>query len=498
MNLDFVKTYNGLQVKMFYATVLIFTIRYIVVIGYNISNDQDILTIINSISLAIIIGNLIFLFRNTKYIKFATLILVYNSVISIFLSLSLNISGATESIYLARDLIVINILILITAFMTDRLNTLIFTLVLITLFLTLKPVFGIDIYSAYIYLILFFIVAGFFIYSLLANLIESTVKMSMEAKLKIEELSNFKNKITQFLFHDLKVPVNSIIELNAHENNSNCKKTVHYAETIKRQLEDVLDIERLEEPELTIKKEKILFSSILHKAVLSVEVLAIQKNIRVNYDLFNLGYLYCDGNIIERVIINLLFNAVKYSHNNTEISIQVTNKADICVISVKDQGLGIKKEHLNKVFDKYFKVEPGLSKNTSSNGLGLTFCKLAVNAHKGTIRVTSSENSGSEFIIELPGYSPSIEKAIPLTITKNEIIFSGTEKEKIKDICVTLLHIPIYKMGEIIPILQSLEKIKIPKIQQWVEILTHAVYSGNQEYFKALLNQVLENDGKSQ
>ena len=496
MNENLVNIYNGLKVKMFYALAALFIIRYVFFITINISHNQDALLIINTAGLLAFLVVTAYLHRNTGRIKTATQILVYASTISIFLPIFLNVTSGYSSMYLARDVAIANILLFVMAFMAGRLNTIIFAAVLIISFVSLKIGWDVYVYSSYnTYLIVVFIIAGCFIYVLLANLIESTIKTLLEGKLKTEGLLHFKRKITQFIFHDLQIPVNAIIELNAKSKSSNALKTKYYAQTIKRQLEDILDTEKMEEEALVLKKENVLISEIIHKAVVSVEVLAKQKNININYNFVCSGYLNCDRYVIERVVINLLVNAIKFSYHNSEVAVDVKGQDQQCHISVKDKGIGMKPEHLDKIFDKFYRVEQSAGSGTTpSSGLGLAFCRLAVQSHGGIITVVSEEKEGSEFTVKLPDFvsGPEGEKITKKKLEK--IYLSKLEKEQVRENCLRLSGIPIYKMGEIIPVLISMEKTQSKNIKNWVEAQTHAVYCGNQEHYTTLNSYALMKD----
>jgi K+-sensing histidine kinase KdpD len=402
-------------------------------------------------------------------------------------------AGYSENgdIKLVRDLITINIMILITAFMVGRKHTIILTSFLLSAYFLMSFFFRVTVFSDYLIFLSLFTLAALFIYSLLANLIEKTVKASMDAKVEIEQLSKFKHNIIRLVFHDLKVPVNSIIDLNLKENTSKSEKTVFYARIIKKQLENVLDVEKLEEAEMKPEFRDFSVREIIFNAINSIEVLANQKNIKIKTSFYSEGLLTCDRNLIERVFINLLSNAVKYSDLNKDILIIVESNYNFCKITVEDNGIGISTEHMDKIFNKYYMINTNNSSSGGSTGLGLTFCKLAVAAHKGNIEVKSIKESGSAFIVNIPGYKINELHENQTSFTNEVFILEQKDQAQLKTLCETIKNIPLFKIGEIIPLIKTYENNPQEKIRLWVNQLSNAVYNGNTQHYNQLINLVL-------
>jgi two-component system phosphate regulon sensor histidine kinase PhoR len=106
--------------------------------------------------------------------------------------------------------------------------------------------------------------------------------------------------------------------------------------------------------------------------------------------------------LIEQALINLIGNAVKYSTDGKNIVVSACTERDGIVLSVKDYGYGIEKEHLERLFERFYRVDKGRSRQEGGTGLGLSIVKHIAQAHGGTVSVQSRFGEGSVFSIFLP------------------------------------------------------------------------------------------------
>lgn len=107
-------------------------------------------------------------------------------------------------------------------------------------------------------------------------------------------------------------------------------------------------------------------------------------------------------NHLTNAICNLIDNAIKYSAEKPEIKIQTFNKDEKLIFMISDNGIGIDKEYLKKVFEKYFRVPTGNLHDVKGFGLGLAYVKKIIELHHGTVELTSEKVKGSTFIISFP------------------------------------------------------------------------------------------------
>jgi signal transduction histidine kinase len=132
-----------------------------------------------------------------------------------------------------------------------------------------------------------------------------------------------------------------------------------------------------------------------------VAPVAEEKGIRLDADLSSVN-VTADRLRLEQVAINLMTNAVRYNKPNGTVKIRSGRSAGKAFLEVWDTGIGIPREMLNKVFDRFFRVDDSRNSGTGGTGLGLAICKSIVEAHGGTVSVDSDFGEGSAFRIEFP------------------------------------------------------------------------------------------------
>ena len=142
---------------------------------------------------------------------------------------------------------------------------------------------------------------------------------------------------------------------------------------------------------------------VVENIVNSVAVFVKSKNLKIIFDTdVEEKIIACDTYQIERVMLNLISNAIKFSNANGEIRVNIVDKGTKVEIIVKDEGVGIEAKHLTHIFQRYYQVDKSLNRNAEGSGIGLSLVKLIVETHGGKIYAKSKVNEGSTFIIELP------------------------------------------------------------------------------------------------
>ena len=171
------------------------------------------------------------------------------------------------------------------------------------------------------------------------------------------------------------------------------------------QVEKVLQMSMFERQKATLKM-KDLNANELIAGVINTFALKVEKNDgSITSELeATCPWIFVDEMHFTNVVFNLLDNAVKYkkADENLHLHVRTWNEQGKLYISIQDNGIGIKKENLKKIFDKFYRVHTGNLHDVKGFGLGLAYVKKIIQDHKGTIRAESELNVGTKFIIVLP------------------------------------------------------------------------------------------------
>lgn len=144
-------------------------------------------------------------------------------------------------------------------------------------------------------------------------------------------------------------------------------------------------------------------NALIKRIVMTFEGTCKKKKLIIKLD-FSEKQEYVDGDIdkIQQVLYNLIDNAIKFSHNNSNIRIATSEKNEKVFIAVKDYGIGIPKDSIQKIWERFYKTDTSRGKDKKGTGLGLSITKEIINAHNQNINVISTEGVGTEFIFTLP------------------------------------------------------------------------------------------------
>lgn len=179
--------------------------------------------------------------------------------------------------------------------------------------------------------------------------------------------------------------------------------------------------------ELNISNENIV--NVIEDVVESVSEYVKSKGLNITFDTdVEENIIACDVNKIQRVILNLISNSIKFSELGDEIYVSVDNKDDTVEISVVDSGMGIDERYLDSIFERFKQVDKSFTRNTEGSGIGLCLVKSIVELHGGKISVESKLGKGSKFKIELP--SRTIEKTD--NTNKDEMLSNNVDRINIE------------------------------------------------------------------
>ena len=227
---------------------------------------------------------------------------------------------------------------------------------------------------------------------------------------QLKELEALRDNLVHMVVHDMRTPLslmNGHLELLKMRSSLNSQGLQHL-DAITRactglieMVSTVLDVSRFDENEMPLELEMLDIVSLTKETAAPYQSLEFGARIAVEPSLESLQ-INCDRNIIQRVITNLIGNAVKFTPDSGTVRLGLEQTGQEVKISISDNGPGISPEFHEKIFEKFGQVEMHNKKRKYSTGFGLTFCKLAVEAHGGTIGVESEIGSGSTFWFRLP------------------------------------------------------------------------------------------------
>jgi signal transduction histidine kinase len=255
-----------------------------------------------------------------------------------------------------------------------------------------------------IYFYMFILIAGILVFGLILTIRSLTREM---------ELSRMKSDFVSTVSHEFKSPLTSIRQiaemLHSGRVPSEERRQKYYdvlleqSERLSLLTENVLSFAKMEEG-----KKEFVFEHVDMDSLLANIVSTIQD--RVKHDGFaiepkiekSLQSIMADASAITQAVNNLIDNAVKYSGASKKVFVQAYNDEKSVVIEVKDFGHGIKKEEMDKIFDRFYRGGDELTRTVKGSGLGLTLVKQIVEAHKGSIQVESESGKGSVFTMRLP------------------------------------------------------------------------------------------------
>jgi two-component system sensor histidine kinase VicK len=170
-----------------------------------------------------------------------------------------------------------------------------------------------------------------------------------------------------------------------------------------RLVRDLLQLSNIDYKKTKWVRTELSVNQLLQDIVSKLEVLARDKSQRIKMSFAEpLPSVMGDKDGIEQVLINIVSNAIKYTEPGGEISIVTSNETDKVRIRVSDNGIGIPEEDINRLFERFYRVEKGRSRDLGGTGLGLSIAKEIIEAHNGEIKLQSKYGSGTTVEIILP------------------------------------------------------------------------------------------------
>lgn len=250
--------------------------------------------------------------------------------------------------------------------------------------------------------------------------LQKNIEIRQALLIKAKEVDNMKTSFFMTISHEIRTPINIMLgtvqlmkslEDGDSENTQdvlsdssfkalrkNCYRLIKLADNL-------IDITKIDSGDMSLDLQNHDIVSTIEEVVYSVKEYIKDRNISIIFNTDrNERIMAFDISEIERVMLNLLSNAVKFTKFEGNIEVNIKNKKEIVILSVKDNGIGIPEHMIDKVFDTMKQVDTSLRRNNEGIGIGLSIVKSIVEMHGGSIYLNSNVNIGSEFIIELPVY----------------------------------------------------------------------------------------------
>jgi len=240
----------------------------------------------------------------------------------------------------------------------------------------------------------------------------------IKAKNKIEKALKIQDEIFANVSHELKTPLNVIFSTNQlmelyfkdgslEANKEKISKNINIIKQncyrFTKLINNIVDISKLDSGffKLNLSNENIV--EMIEDIVQSVSEYIKGNGLNIVFDTNTEEKIIAfDPEKIERIILNLISNAIKFTNLGGTIFINLIDKGDTVEILVKDTGIGMDKKHLNNIFKRFHQIDKSLSRNAEGSGIGLSLVKSLVKLHRGKISVDSEVGKGSTFKIELP------------------------------------------------------------------------------------------------
>jgi signal transduction histidine kinase len=230
---------------------------------------------------------------------------------------------------------------------------------------------------------------------------------------RLHELDRMKDDFVASVSHELRTPLTSIrgyLELLREGDAGELTEEQHQfvsivernSDRLLRLVGDLLFVAQVEAGKITLERKSMHVEELVHQAVDAAGPAATVKDIEIAIDLDGLGELYADRARLAQVIDNLISNALKFTEPGGHVCVRTSRQADIGVIEVSDDGMGMSAEDQDQLFQRFFRTASATDQAIQGTGLGLAIVKAIVEAHDGVIRVESDEGEGTVFRIELP------------------------------------------------------------------------------------------------
>ena len=230
----------------------------------------------------------------------------------------------------------------------------------------------------------------------------------------LKELEAMRDTLSHMIVHDLNNTLQAIIgyaemmlecmgTLRKEEMELYTQSIISNGRTTIEMIRAILDVGRMESGQMQLALSQFSLPEVVTEVHEEIKCLLEQRKLKIKLEVpGSLPVMQADREIIRRIIINILGNAIRYSPEQSTITVTADQVGEVFRIMISDQGSGIPAEYKERIFEKYGQVDAKKTGRKYSTGLGLAFCKMAVEAHDGRIGVSDKVSGGSTFWFEVP------------------------------------------------------------------------------------------------
>jgi two-component system sensor histidine kinase SenX3 len=228
---------------------------------------------------------------------------------------------------------------------------------------------------------------------------------------EMHRLDSIRRDFVANISHELKTPIGALSILSeavlgaADDPQAIVKfasRMQHESKRLSDLVQEIINLSRLQDDDPLKNASVIDLNEVLNIAISQSELNAAARNIELIYGESNPVHVKGDSVQILMAVSNLIENAINYSPENTRVAVALRTTDGVAEISVTDQGIGIPEKDIERIFERFYRVDPARSRETGGTGLGLSIVKHVVTNHGGDVSVWSIEGAGSTFTIRLP------------------------------------------------------------------------------------------------
>ena len=228
---------------------------------------------------------------------------------------------------------------------------------------------------------------------------------------EFHKFQQLKSDFVANVSHELRTPLQSIkMGLETFENNSDLKKNsevnnllpimTSQSERMENLIRDLLSLSKIELQEHIRPTHEIDLNELIEYVIKTYEKIVSKNNIKLNFNKVENFKIVGDRDKLIEIFTNLIDNAIKYSEKNKEVTITFKKEGNLNIVSIADQGIGIPKESIHRITERFFTVDPSKSRSVGGTGLGLAIVKHLVSQHRAEMDINSVENQGTTIDIK--------------------------------------------------------------------------------------------------